>query len=298
MLRRLQAELLLGQRERPLGMLAGEFELPAMDRDERDGQVVLRHLEAVLDRDLVRALGVLGRAVPVARPELHPRETPERAGAARLVAVTPLATLALEQRPRLVPAKGRHENADDRERRLLHKPLAAERRREVVRRQRQLRRGAVADDPAEDRPYHPCTRAKPVVVERVREFERDARVLERMHVPLAETRRPRQPAVDLRLEAGPRGRLPQRLLQQRDSTLDALELSQQHERIGAHRAVLRLVQQLERNRARPRPLACNMLGTGRGQRAPSALVALLGRRQPERLLGELRRDRGRATAGR
>ena len=37
MLRRVEAELLVGQRERPLGMLTGEVELPAMGRDERDG---------------------------------------------------------------------------------------------------------------------------------------------------------------------------------------------------------------------------------------------------------------------
>src|SRR4051795_5075590 len=47
-----------------------------MDRDDCDRKVVLRHFEAVLDRDAVRTSGVLGRELPPSRPELDPGEPP------------------------------------------------------------------------------------------------------------------------------------------------------------------------------------------------------------------------------
>ena len=48
-------ELLLGQRERPCRVFAGELELAPMDGDDRDRQVVLGHLEPVLVREVERA---------------------------------------------------------------------------------------------------------------------------------------------------------------------------------------------------------------------------------------------------
>ena len=130
---RVERELLLGQLESSLRMPAGELESAAMDRDEGDGKVVLRHLEAVLDRDVVGARGVRGRERPAPGPELNPGKTPERAGAPRLVALAPLLVLALEQGTRLVPPGGRGEGVHDCRHRLLHELLPADGGRELVR---------------------------------------------------------------------------------------------------------------------------------------------------------------------
>src|SRR5438046_221583 len=78
-------------------MLTGELVLASVDRDDCDREVVLRHFEAVLDRDAVRTSGVLGRELPSSRPELDPGEPPRCARGARLVSVTPVLILALEQ---------------------------------------------------------------------------------------------------------------------------------------------------------------------------------------------------------
>ena len=59
-------------------MLARELELAAMDGNHSDRKVVLRHLEPVLDRDVVGAGGVRGRERPAPGPELDPCEAPER----------------------------------------------------------------------------------------------------------------------------------------------------------------------------------------------------------------------------
>ncbi len=83
-----------------------------------------------------------------------------------------------------------------------------------------------------------------------------------------------------------------------DGTVDALELGEEDERLGAQRADLRLGQQVGRDRPRARPLAGGLMRTSRGQRSTMALVALVRRRQPERLLGELGRDGRRAAIGR
>jgi len=77
-----------------------------MDGDERNGKVVLRDLEPVLDRDVVGESGVRGGKRPIAFPELDPGEAPERPGATRLVALAPLEVFALEQGAGLVPPEG------------------------------------------------------------------------------------------------------------------------------------------------------------------------------------------------
>ena len=104
MLGRVEPKLLLGQLQGSFRMLAGELELAAMDGNERNGKVVLRNLEPVLDRDVVGETGVRGGKRPVPFPELDPGEAPERAGAARLVALAPLPVFALEQGAGLVPS--------------------------------------------------------------------------------------------------------------------------------------------------------------------------------------------------
>ena len=102
-LRRMERELLLGELEGTRGVLARELESPAVDGDERDREVVLRHLEPVLDRDVVGRRSVVGRERPAPVPELDPGETPERPRAPRLVALAPLVVLVLEQGTSFVP---------------------------------------------------------------------------------------------------------------------------------------------------------------------------------------------------
>ena len=132
MLRWPQAELLLRELERQFGMLARQLELAPMDGDDRDREEVLRHFEPILDRDVAGTCGVLGAECPASGPELNPGETPERAGAPRLVALAPLFVLAHEQRASLLPLRERCEGVHDRQRRLPHELLAADRAREVA----------------------------------------------------------------------------------------------------------------------------------------------------------------------
>ena len=103
-----EPELFLGQGEGTLRMLAGKLELAPMDGDDRDRQVVLRHLEAVLDRDVVVAAAACS-AASCQRPAQNSTQARphEGAGASRLVPLAPLPVLALEQRAGLAPASTR-----------------------------------------------------------------------------------------------------------------------------------------------------------------------------------------------
>ena len=91
-----------GELEGSLRRLPRELELAAMDGDPRDGKKVLRHLEPVLDRDVVRARGVVGRELPApAQSSTHARY--QSARAPRLVALAATLVRALQQmapRPR------------------------------------------------------------------------------------------------------------------------------------------------------------------------------------------------------
>ena len=79
-------------------------------------------------------VGVLGRELPAPAPELDPREAPERAGAARLVALAPLLVLALEQeRGRRRSLRHDDEHRRDRDVRLLQQLRVAGCGRELVR---------------------------------------------------------------------------------------------------------------------------------------------------------------------
>src|SRR5207253_1862720 len=63
---------------------------------------------------------------PASSPELDPGETPERAGAPRLVALAPLFVVALEQGAGLVPLRNGREGVHDGQSRLPHEQFAAD----------------------------------------------------------------------------------------------------------------------------------------------------------------------------
>ena len=79
-------------------MFARKLELATVRGDDGDRQVDPRHLEPILGHQVVRTLGVLGRELPSARPQLEPREALQRLGRRQIVAVAGLLVLALEQR--------------------------------------------------------------------------------------------------------------------------------------------------------------------------------------------------------
>ena len=74
-----------------------------------------------------------------------------------------------------------------------------------------------------------------------------------------------------------------------------LELGKEKKDLGSQRAVVAFGKQVVRDRARMRPLAGGELRSSRCECSTPALVLLLGRRQPEGLLGELCRQRRRAA---
>ena len=88
--------------------------------------------------------------------------------------------------------------------------------------------------------HHLGLLSKYVVVDVLGERERCTSVLERSHVPVPEAGRPRESTVDDRLKRRARGGLAQGVLEQRDGTVDALQLGQEDESLGAHRADFRL----------------------------------------------------------
>jgi hypothetical protein len=172
--------------------------------------------------------------------------------------------------------------------------LAPDGRCEVVRARREILLClGTAGEPAENRVYGLCACQEHRVVELPRDPERRSGVLE----PSREARRPGEPAVDDGLKLRSRGRLAKRLLEQLDGASEALELGEEQERLRANLHDLRLGQQLRRDRPCMCPFTGHVMGAGRAQRSPMALVEGVRRRQPERLLRELRCDRrGAATA--
>ncbi|MFL6013184.1 MAG: hypothetical protein ACJ74P_02595 [Gaiellaceae bacterium] len=281
--------------ERPLGMLACELELPAMNGDHGDRKVILRHLEPVLDRGVVGAGGVLGRELPAPGEELDPGEAPESPSGARLVPLVPLPVLALEQRASLVPLRRRGKGVDDRLRALAHQLLAADGVGEVVCHRREiLRRLGLADEPAEDGVHRASASPEHVVVDVVGELERCACVREAS----LGSRDPRDAAVDDRSERGARRRLAQGLLEQGDRTIFVLDVREKHEDVGSRRADLRVGQQLGRDRVRTRPLPGRLMCACSSERSTMPFLAIVRRGQAERLLGELGRDSRRAAVRR
>ena len=198
-------------------MLAGELELTAMDGDDRDGKVVLRHLESVLDRDVVRAGGVLRRELPAPGPELDPRESPRARGrcTARRARATPAYSRSSRARTSSLLADGAS-SVHDRVGRLLHQ-LRRRRRRSRDRRARVACAGAsrVARHAAEDRVSALSASIRSTSSSSSSASSSAARACSRA---LAETdpeaRRPREPAVDERLKRRARGRLAKGFLEQ------------------------------------------------------------------------------------
>ncbi|HEX7172327.1 MAG TPA: hypothetical protein VF365_06960 [Candidatus Limnocylindria bacterium] len=187
---------------------------------------------------------------------------------------------------------------DDSLHRLLYQALASERSGQVTRSRWDWRRLWVGHEPADDRPHQLGTISKHGVIEVVGEVERRAGVLERLHIPIPEARRPGQTAVDERLERWSRDRFVQGRLEQRRGTIDALELGQENENFRAQQAVVGLREQIGRDRSGARPFTGRVLRASCGQRSTMAIAARIRRRQPKRLLGKLRRDRRGAAIGR
>ena len=141
-------------------------------------------------------------------------------------------------------------------RRLLHQSLAAEGAREGLGQHREIaRRLRVAPKPAEDRLHRPGAAPEHVVVEAFCQLERGSGVVE----PCPEASCPRQPRVNDRLQRRTRGRLAQGLLEELGRTVNAFQLGQEDQRLGAPRADLRLAQQLGRDRPGARPLAGELM---------------------------------------
>src|SRR5439155_11213067 len=135
-----------------------------------------------------------------------------------------------------------------------------------------------------------------VVVEILGELERCTRVLERSHVPFPEPSHPCESAVDDRLKRRARGRLAKGFLEQRDGTVDALELGKEDESLGAQRARSCLCEEIGDDAPGERPLARGTVSARRSDRSTTTVAVRVRRRQPERVLGELGGDgRGAAT---
>ena len=246
-LRRVEPNCSSRQLQSPLRMLTGQLELAAMNGDHGDRKVILRHLEAVLDRDVVGGCGVGRLRAPSARPRTRPRRGPRVRGrfAARRARATPRCSRSSSV-ARLVPGRRRRAacsrspasppaRAADRRRRPRSRACRLKSRRAPPRRRR-TSRGSLA----------PLERAHGA---RRRRAARRARARrERGRVPPLEARRPREAAVDGRLKRGRDGGLPQRFFEQRDGAVDALELGEQDERLGTQRADPGLRQQIRRDR--------------------------------------------------
>ena len=177
---------------------------PRWSGDDRDGEMILRHLEPVLDRESRARCGVRGRELPSAQPRIRPTRDPRARArpAARRAHATPRTRARAAPAP--PPSSGQIEDVHDRERRLQHQLLAAHGAREVVGPCGDPGCRRFADEPCRGWPA-PRGRvdAERVVVELLGELERCACMLESTG-PL-EARRPRQSAVDAPTwSAGPR----------------------------------------------------------------------------------------------
>src|SRR5262245_10318850 len=95
---RVKPKLLLPQLQGSLRVCARNLELPSMDSNRSDRKMHPRHLEPVLDLDLVRAFGVVGCELPAAAPQLDPCKPVKRICCQKLVSLAPQVVFALEQR--------------------------------------------------------------------------------------------------------------------------------------------------------------------------------------------------------
>src|SRR6185436_7528048 len=192
----MQPELLLPELQRSLRMFAGEIKLTPVGGDSRQREVYPRHLEPVLDLNLMCAVGVLGRQTPAAAPQLDPGEPEESVRRPKLVPLAPVMVRALEQRAFAVDVIAYSEHVALRDDRLLKQLRIADGGRKVVGSRRVPRRLGIADGASEKREHRERTHPERVVVEAVGEVERSLRMRGRRSEAHFETRRPGEPNVD------------------------------------------------------------------------------------------------------
>ena len=296
---RVQPDLLLPELQGSLRVRAGDLELAAMGGDHCDRQMDPRHLEPVLDVELVSAIGVLGRELPAAAPELDIGEPGERVRGQQLVALMPFLVLALDERTRLVHGScAPRARARSRPFALcssLASPTADA--RSCARAACAGASGSPTAQPRNARMASASTRS--ASSSRSSAIASAARACSRRpDEPLLEAGRPREPALDDGLQRRPRRRLAQGLLEQHDGLVEALELGEEQESLGAQRADVAFRQQVGRDRPGARPFSGRAMRTSCSQGATTAIVVLVRRRQPKRLLGELGSDGRCAALGR
>ena len=217
---------------------ACELELAAVDGDEGDREVVLRHLEAVLDRDVVGARSVRGRELQ--RPaqsstQARPQSARALRGSSRSRHSWCSRSSSTRRRPRRAAQR-----VDDRQRRLLDEPIAADGAREVGRDAQRL--GALRL--RRNQPRTACTaraRAASASSSSSSASSSAVRACSSAADCLKRVAHASRQWID-RLERRPRRRLgvPPRAARRR---VRALELGEEDERLGAPRADLRLGEQ-------------------------------------------------------
>src|SRR4051795_13233338 len=218
--------------------------------------------------------GLLGE-LPVPGPEPDPRETPQRTRALSLVPLARPDVLALEQGPGLAPSRRRRQRVHERLGPLLDEPVRAEGGRQLLHELGEVAgRLALSVKPREDGLYRAGAGAELVVVELVGERERLLRVGVAGPAPVD----PREPAVDRCLELRTRGRFVEGLFEQPYAGILGLELGEQDERLRPPRALVRLREEIRRDRARAGPLAGRAAGAGRGERPAASLIGRVRRR--------------------
>ena len=132
--------------------------------------------------------------------------------------------------------------------------------------------------------------AQGVVADAVGELERSTRRRERTVESASEALGPAEADGDPCLEPLVRRCVAERFLEHGDGQVVVLEVGEQEERLGAERPLVDLGEQVGGDRPRARPLSGREVGARGRQRPRMALVAQPGRRQPQCLFGELRRD--------
>src|ERR1051326_583634 len=197
---RMSPELLLPEAQSAFRVPPRDVELSTMRGDDRDGHVVPRHLESVLERDLERTRRVLGRELPAARPQLDVRELVQEARGRRLIAVLPRLVFALEQWTHDVdvPLRAENDHAHAECLPLQHRITAG-----CAERMRTLRVGGyvwIAYCSPEEGEDLECVDTERIVVDVVGELERRMGMREASDKALLESDRPCKPTEDARLQ--------------------------------------------------------------------------------------------------
>ena len=186
----MQSELLFRKPQTSLRVGSGELELTAMGGDRRDRHMNPRHIEAVLEIELVVAIGIRSRELPAARRKLDVGQPPQHIRRQQLVAVLPFLVLALQDRPGLIDAPPHLEHLRDRCSSPVQQPRIAGRQRNVLCSCGVGRRLGIADGAAEKREEGHRVDKERVVPELVGDLECRAGVLECSDEPLLEAGQP------------------------------------------------------------------------------------------------------------